>query len=160
MTISRLCIVKYGAEALTLAFDPNLAGHYFGSNPEDKYEWGSHSNRPVPVFYQGSGSEILDSFIGEGYENYGVEVPGIPDLIDLVHLAETMASGHYRFLRTVNKATGGDDVLLATGDSVLFGGEGDDTLVSTGVGNNRLYGAEGDERAVRWQRRYPAGWGW
>ena len=81
---------QYGAEALTLAFDPNLAGHYFGSNPEDKYEWGSHSNRPVPVFYQGSGSEILDSFIGEGYENYGVEVPGIPDLIDLVHLAETM----------------------------------------------------------------------
>jgi alkaline phosphatase len=28
---------QYGAEALTLAFDPNLAGHYFGSNPEGNY---------------------------------------------------------------------------------------------------------------------------
>jgi len=135
---------QYGAEALTLAFDPNLAGHYFGSNPEDKYEWGSHSNRPVPVFYQGAGSEILDSFIGEGYENYGVEVPGIPDLIDLVHMAETMRAV-ITGSEDGEKATGGDDVLLATGDSVLFGGEGDDTLVSTGVGNNRLYGAEGDD---------------
>ncbi|WP_316432024.1 alkaline phosphatase [Leptolyngbya sp. NK1-12] len=135
---------QYGAEALTLAFDPNLAGHYFGSNPEDKYEWGNHSNRPVPVFYQGAGSEVLTGYIGAGFENYGVEVPGIPDHVDLVHLAETMRAG-VTASGEGEKATSGDDTLLATGNAVLFGGAGNDTLVSTGAGNNRLYGAEGDD---------------
>jgi alkaline phosphatase len=135
---------QYGAEALTLAFDPDLAGHYFGSNPEDKYEWGNHSNRPVPVFYQGAGSEVLDGYIGAGFENYGVEVPGIPDLVDLVHLAETMRAAVTESGEG-EKATAGNDTLLATGNDVLFGGEGNDVLTSTGAGNNRLYGAEGDD---------------
>jgi alkaline phosphatase len=135
---------QYGAEALTLAFDPDLAGHFFGSNPEDKYEWGNHSNRPVPVFYQGAGSEVLDGYIGEGFENYGVEIAGIPDLVDLVHIAEAM-----RAAVTVSgdgeKATAGNDVLLATGNRVLFGGEGDDVLIAVEGSNNRLYGAEGND---------------
>ncbi|MEM7727093.1 MAG: alkaline phosphatase [Cyanobacteria bacterium P01_A01_bin.45] len=80
---------EYGGEALTTAFDSSTAGHYFGSDSEDKYQWGSHSNRPVPVYYQGAGSDVLDGFIGEGFENYGVEVAGIPDHIDLVHIAQT-----------------------------------------------------------------------
>ncbi|MGF1588720.1 MAG: alkaline phosphatase [Pleurocapsa sp.] len=135
---------QYGAEALTMAFDPDLAGHYFGSNPEDKYEWGNHSNRPVPVFYQGAGSEVLDGYIGEGFENYGVEIAGIPDLVDLAHLAETMRAAVTESGDS-EKATAGDDVLLATGDRVLFGGEGDDVLIAVEGSNNRLYGAEGND---------------
>jgi Ca2+-binding RTX toxin-like protein len=62
----------------------------------------------------------------------------------LVHLAETMRAAVTESGEG-EKATAGDNTLLATGDDVLFGGEGNDTLVSTGTGNNRLYGAEGDD---------------
>lgn len=135
---------EYGAEALTLAFDPATAGHFFGSNPEDKYEWGSHSNRPVPVYYQGKGAEVLDDFIGEGYEIYGTEVEGIPDHVDLVHLAET-ARAAVTESGEGEKATSGDDTTIVQGNDSVFAGEGDDTAVGTGIGNNRIYGAEGND---------------
>jgi alkaline phosphatase len=135
---------QYGAEALTLAFNPNLAGHYFGSNPSDKYEWGNHSNRLVPVYYQGTGAEVLDGYIGQGFENYGVQVQGVADVVDLVHLAETMRTAVSD--GSGEKATAGNDTLIAVGNDVLFAGEGNDVLFATaGVGNNRLYGAEGND---------------
>lgn len=136
---------EYGAEALTLAFDPATAGHYFGSNPDDKYEWGSHTNRPVPVYYQGEGAEVLDGFIGEGYENYGVEVPGVPEHVDLVHLAETMRSAVTESGED-EKATSGNDTIEAQGNDLVFAGEGNDTVeVAEGSNNNRIYGAEGND---------------
>lgn len=75
-----------GAEALTAEFDPTLAGHYWGSDPNVKYGWGSHTNRPVPVYYQGNGSEVLANAVGTGYNSYGFNVPGIPGLIDQTHI--------------------------------------------------------------------------
>ncbi|HEY9663619.1 MAG TPA: hypothetical protein V6C65_34660, partial [Allocoleopsis sp.] len=82
---------QQGAEALTFeANTPDEAGHYFGSDPDIKYGWGSHTNRPVPVYYQGNGSEILDGLVGEGYQAYGEEVPGIEGLVDQTHIYQTM----------------------------------------------------------------------
>ncbi|PSF39239.1 alkaline phosphatase [Aphanothece hegewaldii CCALA 016] len=79
----------YGAEALTNAQDPALAGHYWGSDSTVKYGWGSHSNRPVPVYFQGEGSEVLLNSVGQGYQAYGQNVPGIPGLVDQTHIYKT-----------------------------------------------------------------------
>jgi len=53
-----------------------------GSDPNVKYGWGSHEEPPVPVYYQGDSSEVLDGLVGEGYESYGSKVPGIEGLVD------------------------------------------------------------------------------
>lgn len=79
-----------GGEGLTLpAPDPADAGHFWGSDPNVKYGWGSHTNRPVPVYFQGNGSEYLLNAVGTGYSAYGQPVPGIPGLVDQVHIAQT-----------------------------------------------------------------------
>ena len=46
------------------------------------------SIRPVPVYYQGAGSEYLDNAVGQGFESYGQQVPGIDGYIDRVHIGE------------------------------------------------------------------------
>ncbi|MDJ0661633.1 MAG: alkaline phosphatase [Crocosphaera sp.] len=157
---------EYGGEALTTAFDSATAGHYFGSDPEDKYQWGSHSNRPVPVYYQGAGSEVLDGFIGEGFESYGVEVPGIPDHVDLVHLAQTARTAILQEetpevptieVPTMVRGTSGDDFFDTEdpGDSgfigdnqLLLAGGGDDFVdvsFSAGGDRSRLDLGSGDD---------------
>ncbi|MEA5576923.1 alkaline phosphatase [Anabaena sp. UHCC 0451] len=78
-----------GAEALTTEADPTKAGHFWGSNPDIKYGWGNHSNRPVPVYYQGQGAEVLTNFIGKGFQLYGFDVPGITGLVDQIHIYQT-----------------------------------------------------------------------
>ncbi|BAY23498.1 glycerophosphoryl diester phosphodiesterase [Calothrix sp. NIES-2100] len=79
-----------GAEALTNLDKPGEVGHYWGSDPNVKYGWGSHANRPVPVYYQGAGSEVLTSLVGKGYEAYGSQIPGIAGLNDQTHIYQTM----------------------------------------------------------------------
>jgi alkaline phosphatase len=87
-----------GAHDLTFSRNtPADAGHFWGSEGSDpalinslvKYKWGNHSNRPVPVYFQGNGSEVLLNSVGQGYQAYGQSVPGIPGLVDEVHTAQT-----------------------------------------------------------------------
>ncbi|MFP4132880.1 MAG: alkaline phosphatase [Halothece sp.] len=146
-----------GPEALTEAFEPQEAGHHWGADPEDKYEWGTHTNRPVPVYYQGEGSDILDSLIGEGYEIFGEQVPGIENHIDLVHVFETMKEA---FLRSEESSeqpalpvfgSSEDDILEGTIDfegngDLIFSGDGNN-LVDTSLtpGGNRIYGGDGND---------------
>jgi len=87
-----------GAHNLTYSNNtPANAGHFWGSagsNPANanslvKYNWGNHSNRPVPVYFQGNGSDVLNSFVGQGYNAYGQAVPGIAGLVDQSHTALT-----------------------------------------------------------------------
>ena len=87
-----------GAHNLTYSNNtPASAGHFWGSagsNPANanslvKYNWGNHSNRPVPVYFQGNGSDVLNSFVGQGYNAYGQAVPGIAGLVDQSHTALT-----------------------------------------------------------------------
>jgi alkaline phosphatase len=101
-----------GAEALTAVDTSAEAGHYWGSKPTEvtipdpkdptktivdpesgKYGWGNHSNRPVPVYYQGADTELLKTDIGKGYVNYGTAVPGIPGLIDQTTIYRAQAAG-------------------------------------------------------------------
>ena len=93
---------RQGARALTAANLAIDAGHYWGSQPvvvEDsigkelpatgKYGWGSHTNRPVPVYYQGYASDILTKSIGQGFKLYDNDIPGIPGLTDQIHIYQT-----------------------------------------------------------------------
>ncbi|MEH2223931.1 esterase-like activity of phytase family protein [Nostoc sp.] len=83
-------VKNQGAEALTNLDTPAEVGHYWGSDPNVKYGWGTHTNRPVPVYYQGAGSEVLNSLVGKGYNAYGSEIPGIAGLNDQTHIYQTM----------------------------------------------------------------------
>jgi len=78
-----------GAEALTAESDAMKAGHFWGSNPNIKYGWGNHSSRPVPVYYQGKGAEVLTNSIGKGFQLYGYKIPGIQGLVDQIHIYQT-----------------------------------------------------------------------
>lgn len=83
-------LAQRGATALTFTeHQPIQAGHFWGSDPTVKYGWTSHSNRPVPVYFQGDALN-LSSFIGQGYTAYGYEVPGLLGLIDQTHIYQAM----------------------------------------------------------------------
>ncbi len=103
---------EQGAEKLTAEDNAALAGNYWGSKPDTikipdpkdptkliddpesgKYGWGNHSNRPVPVYYQGANTQVLSTGVGKGYTNYGVDVPGIPGLIDQTTIYRAQAAG-------------------------------------------------------------------
>ncbi len=75
--------------------NPAQAGHFFGSDPTQKYNWGSHSRRPVPVYFQGVGSEVLTRFLGQEVrftDSTGstYSVPGVRGLIDQSHIFQAM----------------------------------------------------------------------
>ena len=65
------------------------AGHFWGANPKIKYGWGTHTNRPVPVYYQGKGSAVLTNSVGKGFPLYGYNIPGIQGLVDEIHIYQT-----------------------------------------------------------------------
>ncbi len=100
---------RQGAEKMTEIDDSKGSGHYWGAEPvartdesgqivpdTGKYGWGNHTNRPVPVYYQGFASAVLDQSIGRGFNNYGSEVPGIPGLIDQVHIYQAQLAAVQR----------------------------------------------------------------
>jgi alkaline phosphatase len=93
---------QQGGKRLTDVDTAVDAGHYWGSQPvvakdsdgkelpeTGKYGWGNHSNRPVPIYYQGFASEVLTKSIGQGFKLYGSNIPGIPGLTDEVHIYRT-----------------------------------------------------------------------
>jgi alkaline phosphatase len=93
---------RQGAQQLTDVDTAIDAGHYWGSQPvvakdaagkdlpeTGKYGWGNHTNRPVPVYYQGYASDILTKSIGQGFKLYDNNIPGIPGLTDQIHIYQT-----------------------------------------------------------------------
>jgi len=83
-------LASTGANAMTFtASTPATAGYFTGSDPTKKYGWQNHSNRPVPGYYQG-GAFNLSRFVGKGHIQYGQAVPGIPGLVDQVHIYQAM----------------------------------------------------------------------
>jgi alkaline phosphatase len=90
---------RQGAKSLTAANLAIDAGHYWGSQPvvvkdskgqelpaTGKYGWGSHTNRPVPVYYQGYAADVLTKLIGQGFKLYDNDIPG---LTDQIHIYQT-----------------------------------------------------------------------
>lgn len=78
-----------GVEVLTAESDPIKAGHFWGADPNIKYGWGNHANRPVPVYYQGKGAEVLTNSVGKGFRLYGYDIPGIKGFVDQIHIYQT-----------------------------------------------------------------------
>ncbi len=93
---------RQGGNGLTDVDTAVDAGHYWGSQPvvakddtgkelpeTGKYGWGNHSNRPVPIYYQGFASDVLTKSIGQGFKLYDKDIPGIPGFTDEVHIYRT-----------------------------------------------------------------------
>jgi alkaline phosphatase len=93
---------RQGAEQLTAINTATESGHYWGSQPvvakdatgkelpeTGKYGWGNHTNRPVPVYYQGYAADVLTKSIGQGFKLYDNNIPGIPGLTDQIHIYQT-----------------------------------------------------------------------
>jgi alkaline phosphatase len=88
-----------GARALTLTENtPSSAGHFWGSEPTIKYGWGSHTNRPVPVYYQGRKFN-LNQYVGRSVEivdrppggkTQVYQIPGVPGAVDQTHIYQAM----------------------------------------------------------------------
>ena len=79
-----------GAAALASENNPARAGHFWGSDPAVKYGWGSHTNRMVPVYFQGVGASTLSNYVGRGYRSYNFDIPGVPGAVDQSHIYQTM----------------------------------------------------------------------
>ncbi|MEM6612854.1 MAG: alkaline phosphatase [Cyanobacteria bacterium P01_C01_bin.72] len=85
---------------MTINSDVAQSGHFWGSKETVKNGWGTHTTRPVPVYFQGAGSEIIKSFEGNGYQAYGKEVVGVGNYIDQTHLglAQIQALGNHNLI--------------------------------------------------------------
>jgi alkaline phosphatase len=160
-----------GISALTDIDTIAGSGNAWGNNPNDKYDWGNHSNRPVPVYYQGPESSLLTASIGKGYEAYGTQVQGISGLIDQVHIAQTMfnsvdettqknlvagTTGADNFIASVNIDGVQDTIFTGAGKDVVdltFNNNARNNRIDAGSGadiiyvsrNDRAFGSEGDD---------------
>ncbi|MBW4464688.1 MAG: alkaline phosphatase [Pegethrix bostrychoides GSE-TBD4-15B] len=129
-----------GAEALTAIDDPALAGNFWGSDSDVKYGWGNHSNRPVPVYYQGAGTEALDSYIGQGFDSYGFPISGYAAGVDQSQIYRTMLEA---ITGSSENPTQSGVVNAEPGDSVIYTGAEDD-VISANSGNNQIFANQGN----------------
>ncbi|MBF2029521.1 MAG: alkaline phosphatase [Oscillatoriales cyanobacterium C42_A2020_001] len=154
-----LLLQTKGAQALTSETNPTLAGNFWGSDPTVKYGWGNHTNRPVPVYYQGAGSEVLTSFVGQGFESYGFQIPGFVNGVDQSHIYQAQLAAITGSTEKPNitgpqvanayfTAGPGEDAIIYTGafDDTIYGGSGKNYLYANN-GNNTVY-AENDDDLV------------
>ena len=75
------------------AGDAENVGHFWGTEAKLKDgttglgdAWTTHTQRPVPIYYQGEGSELIDAFVSTGVEAYGTVINGVPGMIDQAHV--------------------------------------------------------------------------
>jgi alkaline phosphatase len=69
--------------------DVEAVAHFWGPRAAGGNGWGSHSTRPVPLFYAGDDG-CVEALKGESYHVLGREVEGTDDMIDQVHLHACM----------------------------------------------------------------------
>jgi hypothetical protein len=79
------------------AGDAEKVGHFWGTEAKLKDgttglgdAWTTHTQRPVPIYYQGEGSEVFQQFVSTGVEAYGTVITGVPGMIDQAHVAKAM----------------------------------------------------------------------
>ncbi|MBW4668979.1 MAG: alkaline phosphatase [Cyanomargarita calcarea GSE-NOS-MK-12-04C] len=87
--------LKFNAKDITFnKHNPTEAGHFWGSDPTQKYLWGNHSSRLVPVYYQGKSSEALTRYLGQGYQftdsSGTYTVPGVRGVVDQSQIFQAM----------------------------------------------------------------------
>lgn len=64
-------------------------GHFWGTRDAGGNGWGSHSTRPVPLFYQGDNG-CIEALMGTGFQVLGRDVEGVPEKIDQMHIHACM----------------------------------------------------------------------
>jgi alkaline phosphatase len=151
-----------GISALTDIDTIAGSGQQWGTTADDKYGWGNHTNRPVPVYYQGPESSLLTAQIGTGYEAYGKQVQGIPGFIDQVDIAQTMFASVAETAQKnlVSGTAGSDNLYIAAGtdgvQDTIFAGAGNDEIdfslnpnarnnyVDGGLGNDTIFVSRND----------------
>jgi alkaline phosphatase len=143
-----------GISALTDIDTIAGSGQQWGTDPNDKYGWGNHSNRPVPVYYQGPESSLLTASVGTGYEAYGKQVQGIPGFVDQVDIAQTMFNSvEETSQKNLVAGTVGNDILIASAgidgvQDTIFTGAGNDVTdlaFNPNARNNRVDGGKGND---------------
>ena len=88
--------LSYNAKDITFnKHNPTEAAHFWGSDPTQKYLWGTHSRRPVPVYYQGAYSQTLTRYLGKNVvftdtKGNTYTVPGVRGLVDQTQIFQTM----------------------------------------------------------------------
>ena len=88
--------LKYNAKDITFnKHNPTQAAHFWGSDPTQKYLWGTHSRRPVPVYYQGASSSSLTRYLGQNVQftdstGATYTIPGVRGLVDQTQIFQTM----------------------------------------------------------------------
>ncbi|HBW32644.1 MAG TPA: alkaline phosphatase [Nostoc sp. UBA8866] len=87
--------LKYNAKEITYnKHNPQDAGHFWGSDPTQKYLWGSHSRRPVPVYFQGAYSSNLVRYFGQPVQftdsSGSYTASGIRSVVDQSHIFQAM----------------------------------------------------------------------
>jgi alkaline phosphatase len=152
-----------GAEQLTAIDTIAESGNFWGNSATDKYDWGNHTNRPVPVYYQGADSATLTNSIGQGFDSYGFKIPGVADAVDQVNIAQTLfASVTEENQENLVSGTAGENILIAgaTTDTnlnitgidgvrdIIFTGAGNDEvdlIANTNSRNNRISAGKGED---------------
>ena len=104
-------LANAGAEAMTAAADPASAGHFWGSDPNVKYGSSSHTNRPVPVYYEGNGAKVLTNSVGKGYTAYGKPVAGVSGMVDQAHIGQAVQ-------QAMTSRRGPKNVIVMVGDGM------------------------------------------
>ncbi len=143
-----------GAAALTENDDPAGAGNFWGSNIDAKYGWGNHSNRTVPVYYQGAGSDVLTNYVGQDYNSYGYQIPGYAVGVDQSQIYQTMLSAitgssakpDITGLQVVNGTDVDDIIHTGEFDDVIYAAGGNNQIFAN-QGNNTIYAEDGDDLA-------------
>jgi alkaline phosphatase len=69
--------------------DIATVGHFWGPRGSGGNGWGSHTTRPVPLFYQGDDA-CIEQMTGKPYQVLGRTVAGVPGKIDQTHLHACM----------------------------------------------------------------------
>lgn len=69
--------------------DVDDVGHFWGVRGGGGNGWGSHSTRPVPLFYGGDDG-CLEALTGAGFQVLGREVEGTKGMVDQMHLHACM----------------------------------------------------------------------
>jgi alkaline phosphatase len=69
--------------------DIEAVGHFWGPRGSGGNGWGSHSTRPVGLYYQGDDG-CVEALVGKGFQVLGRDVEGSPEKIDQVHIHACM----------------------------------------------------------------------
>jgi len=79
------------------AGEAEKVGHFWGTEAKLKDgttglgdAWTTHTQRPVPIYFQGEGSEVFQQFVSTGVEAYCTVINGVPGMIDQAHVAKAM----------------------------------------------------------------------